>query len=67
MMVVKNGGTLSKKYFQSYFKLIMNTQNCTLEKARELTYDEFFKGNTERFGKETFQHFLIAYEELNKV
>lgn len=63
-MVIKNGATLSKDYFRSYFKLRMNTLNCTLDVARDQTYGDFFEENTERFGKSTYQHFTEAYEEM---
>lgn len=42
----------------------MNTLNCTLNEARDQTYDEFFGGNTERFGKSTYANFVEAYEEM---
>ncbi|WP_404454613.1 hypothetical protein LG329_05960 [Virgibacillus necropolis] len=63
-MVIKNGATLSKDYFQSYFKLRMNSFDCSLDEARDQTYDEFFRENTERFGKSTYVNFIEAYEEM---
>lgn len=65
-MVIKNGSTLSKDYFKSYFNLRMNTRGYSLDKAFEQTYQEFFGGNKERFGKATYQHFLDAYEEMKQ-
>ncbi|ASK62611.1 hypothetical protein CFK37_10825 [Virgibacillus phasianinus] len=65
-MVIKNGATLSKDYFQSYFKLRMNTLGCSLDQAREQTYEEFFGENAERFGRATYQHFIEAYQEMDK-
>lgn len=65
-MLIKNGATLSKDYFKSYFKLRMNTLNCSLNKAVDQTFDEFFREDTERFGKATYQHFQAAYEEMKQ-
>ena len=64
-MVIKNGSKLSEAYFESYFKLQMNTLNRTLDEAYEHTQKEFFAGNTDRFGKETYKNFLSAYEKMH--
>lgn len=63
-MRIKHGGKLSKAYFKSYMKLIMNTRNCSLEKSREITLGLVF--GEERDGKddEVYQNFLKAYDEL---
>lgn len=65
-MVIKNGSTLSKDYFQAYFKLRMNTLNCTLDEARDQTYDEFFGKSTGRFGKSTYENFTKAYVDMKQ-
>ncbi|ASN04632.1 hypothetical protein [Virgibacillus necropolis] len=65
-MVIKNSATLSRDYFQSYFKLRMNTLGCSLDEARDQTYEKFFGENEERFGKATYVHFLEAYEEMSE-
>lgn len=65
-MVIKNSSRLSKEYFQSYFKLRMNTRGCSLDEARDQTYEELFSQREERFGKATYQHFLEAYEEMKQ-
>lgn len=44
----------------------MNTLNCSLNKAVDQTFDEFFREDTERFGKATYQHFQAAYEEMKQ-
>ncbi|MFZ3576938.1 hypothetical protein [Virgibacillus sp. DJP39] len=65
-MVIKNGSTLSKDYFKSYFKLRMNTLGCTLVEAREQTNSEFFSENADRFGEETYNNFCSAYKEMKE-
>ncbi|MBS4223104.1 hypothetical protein [Lederbergia citrea] len=63
-MTVNRGSVLGKEYFLSYIKLILKSRNCTLEMAKELTFKMFFHNNKDQFGKETYQRFLTAYEEL---
>jgi hypothetical protein len=61
-MTVNNGGKLSKEYFISYLKLIMATETCSLEEAREYMFEHFFKGNKDTFGEYSYYHFLQAAE-----
>lgn len=65
-MVIKNGARLSKDYFRSYLTLRMNTLDCSLDEARDQTYDEFFAANNNRFGKSTYNNFVAAVEEMKK-
>jgi hypothetical protein len=65
-MVVNHGSRLSKDYFISYMKLIMNSRHLSLERAKDLMFVEFFKKNEENFGKETYENFLCAYKELTR-
>lgn len=64
-MTVNNGGKLSKEYFISYLNLIMATKTCTLEEAREYTFEHFFKGNKDTFGEYSYYHFVQAAEVYN--
>lgn len=64
-MVVNNGGNLSKEYFLSYLKLVMNAHNCTLTQAQNYMLDHFFKGNICTFGKHTYDNFLNAVNEYS--
>jgi hypothetical protein len=63
-MTVNHASTLRKEYFLSYINLIMISRNCSLEQAKELTMELFFKNKIEQYGKQTFERFLDAYYEL---
>ncbi len=63
-MFIKNAGTLSQKYFCSYFKLTMNTQHCTVEEAKDIIFNRFFEGNVNKLGKKSFQNFKAAYDQM---
>lgn len=63
-MIVNHGGNLSKEYFLAYIKLVMNSKECSIETAKNLTMDLFFKNDKNRFGKDTFQSFEDAFYEL---
>ncbi|RJS59261.1 hypothetical protein [Bacillus sp. PK3_68] len=63
-MVVNHGGALSKEYFISYLKLIMNARSFTLEEAEWFMFKQFFSGKKDTFGKESYTKFLEAIEDL---
>ncbi len=63
-MVINHASTLSKEYFKSYIKLIMNAENCSLDRARELTFQQLFKMNKEAYGKDTYENLTEGYKEL---
>jgi hypothetical protein len=63
-MTVNHASTLGKAYFLSYLNLIINSRNCSLEQAKKLAIELFFHNNTEQYGKQTFERFLDAYNEL---
>jgi hypothetical protein len=44
-MIVNNSGNLSVEYFQSYFQLIMNTQQLEKEEAKHFIFHRFFNQN----------------------
>lgn len=64
-MIVNHGSTLTKEYFLSYLNLIIISRNCSVEQAKELAFELFFNNNEDNFGKETFQRFLAAFNDLN--
>jgi hypothetical protein len=64
MMTVNHGGSLGKEYFLSYINLIKISRNCTLEQAKNLTLELFFRNNINQFGKDTYNRFLEAYQDL---
>lgn len=65
-MIIKNGGILREEYFISYLSLVMNSMQCTLEEAKEVTFERLFKKNEKTLGTISFQHFINAYNELKK-
>ncbi|MFD1416917.1 hypothetical protein [Oceanobacillus jeddahense] len=65
-MIINKGGDLSKEYFMGYFSLLMNSRQCTLEKAKEITFDRLFRNDENTFGNISFEHFIEAYEELKE-
>jgi hypothetical protein len=63
-MTVNHGGALGTNYFLSYLNLILISRNCSLDRARELAMELFFRNNTDQYGKETYERFMEAYTEL---
>jgi hypothetical protein len=64
MMTVNHGGSLGKEYFLSCINLIKISRNCTLEQAKNLTLEMFFRNNINQFGKDTYNRFLETYQDL---
>lgn len=65
-MVINNGGNLSKEYFIAYLSLIMNSRQCNLEKAKEITFERLFQNDKKTLGNISFEHFINAYEGLKE-
>ncbi|MBT2696659.1 hypothetical protein J7E79_04405 [Bacillus sp. ISL-40] len=65
-MTVNHASTLKKEYFLSYINLVMISRNCSLQQAKELTIELFFKNNIEQYGKQTYERFLEAFKHLSK-
>ncbi|WP_324609843.1 hypothetical protein [Oceanobacillus damuensis] len=63
-VVINHGGALRKEYFISYLTLVMNTMQCPVEQAKEVTFQRLFRNDTKTLGKESYRQFLLAYEEL---
>ncbi|MEH7005381.1 hypothetical protein [Priestia megaterium] len=63
-MTINHSGRLSKEYFVSYMKLFMNAYEYTAEQAKELTFQRLFGKQCDSMGHETYQNFLLAYDEL---
>ncbi|MFB4167674.1 hypothetical protein [Virgibacillus sp. JSM 102003] len=63
-MRIKHGGKLSKAYFKSYMKLIMNTRNCSLEESSKITLERIFGEEKDGTDVEVYQNYLKAYEEM---
>ena len=63
-MTINHAGTLKKEYFISYMNLIMNAFGCSIEEAKERTFERLFRLKENDMGQETFSQFLLAYQEL---
>ncbi|WP_419955100.1 hypothetical protein ACN6MT_05890 [Neobacillus niacini] len=63
-MTVNHAGMLKKEYFLSYLNLVRISRNCSLEEAKDLTISFFFKNNRLRYGSQTYERFLEAYNQL---
>jgi hypothetical protein len=63
-MTVNHGGSLGKEYFLSYINLIKISRDCTLEQARNLTLELFFNNNIDLYGKDTYNRFSEAFDDL---
>ncbi|OCA85807.1 hypothetical protein A8F94_13120 [Bacillus sp. FJAT-27225] len=63
-MTVNHGGTLKKEYFLAYMKLVMNFRNCSVNEAKELAMELFFKNDKDSYGTETYANFLKAVNGL---
>lgn len=67
MMTINHAGILSREYFVSYMKLMMNARECSLEQAKEMTFQRLFGSEEKSLGKTSYQSFLHAYEELKNL
>lgn len=65
-MIINRSGVLKKEYFVSYMNLIMNSMECSIEKAKDITFQRLFRNNPKKLGTTSYQEFLLAYEELQK-
>ncbi|WP_281512480.1 hypothetical protein [Mammaliicoccus vitulinus] len=65
-MRVNHASTLSVDYFVSYLNLIMISREVTLKEAIIYMKIEFFKGETDMYGKMTETHFNLAIQELKQ-
>ncbi|MFJ5713644.1 hypothetical protein [Neobacillus sp. NPDC093127] len=63
-MTVNHSSVLSVDYFEAYFKLVGSSRNYDIEKANEYMTQNFFKGDLQIYGKETYQSFVTAYQNL---
>jgi hypothetical protein len=66
-MIINNGSQLSVEYFKSYFRLVMNSQQCTVIDTKEIIFNRIFRGDHTAYGNYTFQNFEHAYKEISKI
>ncbi|EKU45871.1 hypothetical protein [Staphylococcus massiliensis] len=65
-MRVNHASTLSVDYFVSYLNLIMISREVNLKEATLYMKKEFFKGETDKYGKVTETHFNLAIKKLKQ-
>ncbi|WP_456276110.1 hypothetical protein [Bacillus sp. AK128] len=63
-MTVNHAGVLRKEYFQAYLMLVITSRQCTLEEAKDITFNLFFQQDPKRYGPETYHQFILAYQGL---
>ncbi|QHS21882.1 hypothetical protein GWK91_02525 [Virgibacillus sp. MSP4-1] len=63
-MKLNRSGTPSIAYFKAYMKLVMNTRTCSLEVAREVTFENLFERDPLYLGEQAYQNFQHAHQEL---
>lgn len=63
-MTINHAGSLKKEYFISYMKLIMNAFGCSVEEAKDKTFERLFRLQEIEMGQETYEQFILAYREL---
>ncbi|HFK1430257.1 TPA: hypothetical protein ACGXNJ_000217 [Bacillus cereus] len=66
-MIINHAGNLKKSYFLAYIRLIMNTQQYSVEKAKDYIFQNMFGLQEDSLGKHTYQNFLEAYRDLRKI
>ncbi|MGV2622506.1 UNVERIFIED_CONTAM: hypothetical protein N8J90_15020 [Halobacillus marinus] len=65
-MLINHGGVLQKEYFVSYMKLIRNAMGCSVEKAKDVTFERLFHNDVQKLGEATYQEFLKGYQEMQR-
>ncbi|URT69112.1 hypothetical protein LIS77_15030 [Cytobacillus firmus] len=65
-MTINHAGALKKEYFISYMKLIMNAFGCSVEEAKDKTFERLFRLQEIEMGQETYEQFILAYRDLIK-
>ncbi|WHZ58567.1 hypothetical protein [Metabacillus hrfriensis] len=65
-MVINHAGTLRPEFFIAYMNLIMNAFECSVEQARNLTFERLFQSKEDDLGNESYKQFLKAYEAIKQ-
>lgn len=65
-MVINHAGALRTEYFIAYMKLIMNAFECSVEQARNITFERLFRSKEDYLGNESYIQFLKAYEAIKQ-
>lgn len=64
-MIVNSGGNLSEDYFRAYLSLVMNARSCSLEDAKDIMFETFFRGNLASFGQISYSSYINAVTSLS--
>lgn len=65
-MTINHGGCLQPDYFRSYLSLVMNSQECDVDCARDFMLATFFQGDPEKFGPESYENFQLAVQSSSE-
>ncbi|MDI2585843.1 hypothetical protein OR571_01535 [Psychrobacillus sp. NEAU-3TGS] len=65
-MTVNNSANLSKEYFISYLKLVMESRSYSLEQAQTYMFNNFFRKSNDIYGKDSYRNFLQSIEVLKE-
>ncbi|GAA0315904.1 hypothetical protein GCM10008967_03060 [Bacillus carboniphilus] len=65
-MPVNRGSVLSKEYFLSYFKLVMNARNFNKIEGKDFIIESFFRGDKYSYGEATCRQFELAFQEVEE-
>ncbi|MBS4189476.1 hypothetical protein KHA94_04490 [Bacillus sp. FJAT-49705] len=66
-MVINHAGVLGREYLIAYMKLIISAFECSVDQAKDLTFQRLFTLKEDSMGQETYQQFLLAYKELKEL
>lgn len=66
-MVIGHGGNLSKAYFIAYMHLIMKSKEWSAACAEKDMLTHFFKGNPNHLGAVSYQSFMQAVSEIDRI
>jgi len=66
IVIVNNGGALSKEYFLAYFQLLMNARQMNLDEANQYMIHQFFHLDPLSFGIATRDKYLEALNDLTQ-
>ncbi|WP_411334528.1 hypothetical protein ACK1LH_03715 [Metabacillus indicus] len=65
-MVINHAGALRKEYFTAYMNLMKNAFGYTDEEAFDKTFQRLFQSQETYLGNESYQQFLLAFDQLKK-
>ncbi|MYL18812.1 hypothetical protein GLW04_02855 [Halobacillus litoralis] len=65
--MLHQSGALTKEYFKSYIKLVLNSGDLSIEQAQEIVLQRLFGGDRSALGGESLKNFQTACEEIKQI